>query len=343
MENSASLVPIFFIGLLVGGLSCMAVQGGLLAATISQRTEERLKNNLKKQGHAFPILIFLLAKLIAYTVLGFFLGWFGSLFQLSLQAQIVLQLFVALFMIGTAFNLLNVHPIFRYFIIQPPKVLTRFVRKESKSKDLFAPALLGALTVFIPCGTTQGVMALSIASANPISGAFILFAFTLGTSPVFFVLGYFATKLGDILNKRFAKVAATAILLIAVFNINNAIALTGSSFTLENLGKNIQCAISFCERQVQGAVADGKVEITIGEGGYTPSEISVRAGSLVSLKLVNNGGGGCAAAFTIPTLNIQKVVTPGNEAEIEFQAPEEIGEIPFMCSMGMYRGRIRVI
>src|SRR5712691_6491817 len=122
-------------------------------------------------------------------------------------------------MIGTAFNILNVHPIFRYFIIQPPKFLTRLVRKQSKSQAMFAPALLGAFTIFIPCGTTQAMMALAVASGKPLLGAAILFAFVLGTSPVFFVLGYFATKLGDAMHQKFMRYAAYAIIILALFNL----------------------------------------------------------------------------------------------------------------------------
>ena len=112
-----------------------------------------------------------------------------------------MQILVGIFMLGTALNLLDVHPIFRYFVIQPPKFLTRLVRKQSKSThfakasrveaDMFAPAILGALTIFIPCGTTQAMMALAIGSGSPFLGASVLFAFVLGTSPVFFILGYF--------------------------------------------------------------------------------------------------------------------------------------------------------
>src|SRR5882724_12111998 len=195
--GNINLIGIFLTGLITGGLTCMAVQGGLLAATIAQREEERLKEKTKQSGNALPIIAFLIAKLVAYTILGFLLGLFGSAFQLSFTAKTIMQVAVAIFMIGTALNILNVHPIFRYFAIQPPKFLTRLVRKQSKRSDLFAPILLGAFTVFIPCGITQAMMALSIASGKPLTGAAILFAFILGTSPVFFLLGYFTMRAGD--------------------------------------------------------------------------------------------------------------------------------------------------
>ena len=187
--TQVNLISVFLTGLLTGGLTCLAVQGGLLAATLAQREEQKLKEKTVSSGNAIPILSFLLSKLLAYTILGMLLGWLGSLFTLSLSAMGIITIVVGVFMIGTALNMLNVHPIFRYFVIQPPRFLTRFVRKQSKSSDLFAPAIVGSLTVFIPCGTTQAMMALAIASANPWLGTLIMFSFVLGTSPVFLLSG----------------------------------------------------------------------------------------------------------------------------------------------------------
>ncbi len=350
--GNTGLIGIFLTGLITGGLTCLAVQGGLLAATIAQREEERLKEKVTK-GNAIPILSFLLAKLAAYTVLGFLLGWLGSAFQLSLSARTILQFVIAGFMIGTALNILEVHPIFRYFVIQPPRFLTRLVRKQSKSQDMFAPALLGAFTVFIPCGTTQAMMALAIASGNPLYGAAILFVFVLGTSPVFFLLGYFATKLGDAMHQQFMKFAAYAIIVLAVFNANNALALTGSNFTLDNMWNGFWCTVSFCDsspiQTTQAASRQGsekatnEATINIEAAGYNPNNVTVKAGSQVTLHLINSGGGGCTQSFVIPKLGLSKIVPLGNSDTLRFTAPSEPGNIAFMCGMGMYRGVINVI
>jgi len=346
--GDTNLITIFTTGLFVGGLSCMAVQGGLLAATLAQREEERLKEKVTK-GQALPILSFIIAKLVAYTFLGLLLGLLGSAFQLSLTAKIVMQFAVAIFMVGTAMNILNVHPIFRYFVIQPPRFLARLVRKQSKSNDVFAPAILGAFTVFIPCGTTQAIMALAIASGNPLSGAAIMFAFILGTSPIFFLLGYFATRLGDAMQQKFMKFAAFAIILLALFNINNAIALTGSNLTLDSIGKDAWCIFSYCENNqavgntnAQSAPVNDAA-IAIGSTGYSPDNLTVKTGTKVTLHLKNTGGQGCTQAFTIPSLGIQRVVPLGQSDTVTFNAPSQPGPVAFMCSMGMYRGTINVI
>lgn len=331
MEQS-NLLVIFLTGLITGGLTCLAVQGGLLASTIAEREQERLTEGVKK-GNAKPILFFIAAKLVAYTVLGFLLGWFGSVFQLSVKAQAIMHFAVAIFMIGTALNLLNVHPLFRYFAIQPPKFLTRMVRNQSKSKDVFAPVLLGAFTIFIPCGTTQAMMALSIASGSPLYGAAVLFAFVLGTSPLFFILGYFATKLGDAYQKKFFKVAAVAIILLALYNLKGALVLSGANLDLSPESETTTSVTS----------ENSEFTIQINSSGYSPKSLSVKAGEKVRLNIKNKNAYTCAQSFTIPKLGIQKVVAPGEESVIEFIAPSEPGKLIFSCSMGMYTGVINIL
>lgn len=346
-----NLIAIFLTGLLTGGLTCLAVQGGLLASTIAQREEERMKEKLKdrlKEGHAMPILSFLSAKLVAYTLLGFLLGALGSFFKLSITAQVVLQIAVSLFMVGTALALVDAHPFFRYFIIQPPKFLTRRVRSQSKSGNIFAPAILGAFTIFIPCGTTQAMMALAVATGNPLFGAAVMFAFILGTSPVFFILGYFAARLSDTLHKKFLKFAAWAIILLAVFNINNAAALAGSQVTLGGLAKASFCSVAYCGGQEEKAATENQPVVSeqtieISNYGYSPKNFSVKAGSQVKINLVNKDGWSCAQAFTIRKFGIQKIVRPGQTETVSFTAPDKPQQITFSCSMGMYQGVINVV
>jgi len=362
VPSAINLWAIFLTGLFVGGLSCLAVQGGLLAATIAQNEssaatsdteamavkkamadkEEKFKKEVIKTGNALPILAFLSTKLIAYTIFGFLLGLLGSVVQLSLTFKVVMQFAVVIFMLGTALNILNVHPIFRFFVIQPPKFLTRIVRNQSKSKSIFAPAILGAFTVFIPCGTTQAMMVLSIGSGNPFLGAAVLFAFILGTSPLFFILGYFATKLGDKLHRSFMRIAAVALIVLALFNLNNALRLTGSKFTTDSIWKVFATETKTAE-STKNSDAVSEITITLDDKGYFPNSFTVNKGSYVTMHLVNSGGRGCIQGFTIPQFGIQKVVRFGTSDTVSFLAPKETGEIAFMCSMGMYRGTIEVI
>lgn len=314
----------------------MAVQGGLLATTIAQQ-----EGNSK----AWPIVSFLAAKLVAYTLLGALLGWVGSLFQFSLTLQVVLMIAVSVFMIGTALALLEVHPVFRFFILEPPRFLRRLVRQQSKQGSLLAPATLGAFTIFIPCGTTQAMMALAIASGNPLWGALILATFVLGTSPLFFFVGYSMEWLKNRLGSRFGAVAATVIFALAGWNINGAAALLGSPVTIQSVATDAYCTITFCDAPAYASsrVVTDIVNITIGSNGYTVDNPVIPAGRRVRIKLANMSGGGCTQAFTIPRFGIQKIVPLGGKDEIEFTAPKEPGELAFTCSMGMFGGKLYVV
>src|SRR3989338_2610971 len=320
------ITTIFITGLFAGGLTCLAVQGGLLVSSITQQEEDKLSH----LSHIVPIMSFLITRLIAYTLLGILLGLLGSVAQLSLSTKIFLQFAVGIFMVGTALNLLQVHPIFRYFVIQPPKFLTRIVRNQSKSKTVFGPALLGATTVLIPCGATQAMMAYAVTTGSPLGGAITMFTFILGTSPLFFLMGYLAKKLGSSLSLGFNKLAAGAIILVAFYNISGALALDVNGFTLGKVLTNITCTISFCDsNQVAGATTDSNIvkeaTIFITQSGYRtqPETVNVKAGSKVKFNIVNQGGGGCIQAFTIPKLNIQSVISIGNSDSVEFTAPSD--------------------
>jgi len=119
---------IFLTGLTVGGLTCLAVQGGLLASVIAAKEEDEVEKGINKRNTVVPTLAFLATKLIAYTAFGFLLGAFGVAIGISQSAQIIMQFVAGLYMVAVALNLLNIHPIFRYAVIQPPKFLTRRVR-----------------------------------------------------------------------------------------------------------------------------------------------------------------------------------------------------------------------
>jgi sulfite exporter TauE/SafE len=365
MIGDLNLLGIFITGLLAGGISCMAVQGGLLATTLagqasfssSLRRQRLVSKTIDPGNHLderldrsgiLSIVSFLLTRLLAYTVLGVILGWLGEMLQLSLQVQVGLMILVGIFMLGTALNMLQVHPVFRYFVIQPPHFLMRFVRKRSKSTEVFAPAVLGAFTVLIPCGVTQAMMALAVATASPLLGGLVMFVFILGTSPLFFVLGYLTVRLSEAMRILFTKFAAAVIILLAVYTLNNAVALTGSFWTLQHIIYDSYCVVSFCEDSHvfmgnSRMMPVAQETIIFGENGYTPKKFAVRAGSEVTLHLQNQGAGGCVQSFTIPSLNIQKVVPWGNSATVTFTAPKEIGRISFMCNAGLYAGEIEVI
>lgn len=328
---------IFTTGLLAGGLTCMAVQGGLLTTALTREEEEHPKGS-----RAMGVAAFLVTKLISHAILGALLGWAGSVIGITPRMQAIGIGLVSIFMIGTALSFLDVHPIFRYFVIQPPRMLTRYIRSTAKSGSIFAPALIGLFSVFIPCGTTQAMMALAASTGNPWWGMAVLSVFVIGTAPLFFALGVSIDLIKATLKEKFGVVAATLVLILAVVNFNAALTLYGSPVTIAGITKSVFCTVTFCPKGANNQAPTTTPIISFWLNGYQVDNPFIPKGQEISLTLTNNEGRGCVQAFTIPALGIQEVVPVGQEKTVTFTAPEAPGELAFSCSMGMYGGTFYV-
>ncbi len=344
----------FITGLTTGGLSCLAVQGGLLASSLANQIERDLLNAppapIKKgkrparptrPSTALPILLFLAAKLVAYTLLGFLLGWLGSFLTFDPITRAVLMVAIALFMVGNGLRMLNVHPFFRNFVIEPPKFITRAIRKTAKGTDTAtplrgagqAPLFLGALTVFIPCGVTQTIMAAALGLGDPLSAALLMFAFTLGTSPVFFLVAYFTTQIGASLEKHFMRFVAIVILFLGLVTFDNALNLLGMPSVTSLLTTQQAPAPSSAE-------ASDNLTLRAENRGYNPARLAAQADVPVTLNIVTDNTTSCARDFVIPAIKYY-ILLPVTGAEIVQIPPQPAGTtMRFTCSMGMYTGLI---
>lgn len=320
----------FLTGLTTGGISCLAVQGGLLASSVS-----------KKES----IGMFLFAKLVGHILLGFLLGAVGSTLLLSPKIFGFVQIGAGLFMLATAARIADLHPIFRYAVIQPPRWSYKLLRRISRDESSFAPAALGFFTVLMPCGVTQAMMAIAVASGSPFFGASIMAAFVLGTSPIFFFLGAAVTKL--LARSSFAYVAAGIVTIFALLSLNGGIALTGSFYTFGNIAR--AATIDLDELIAMGGRdasigPDGKqhAAIDVTSAGYASSTQILKRGVPVRLRLRTDNVRGCTRAFTIPDYGVVKSLPQTGEETVEF-TPMRSGQLAYTCSMGMYGGYFTVV
>lgn len=347
---------VFLTGLTTGGLSCLAMQGGLLASIIANQKERELeKKTVQTTTFSFdqldwlPVCLFLATKLIAHTLLGFLLGWLGSRIEFSLTLRLLFQAFAAFFMLATAGNLLELHPVFRYVVFQPPKFLQKIVRNSTKSSALFTPAVLGMLTIFIPCGVTQAMEVLAVSSGNPISGAAIMFTFVLGTSPIFGFVGVATAKLSEAFTKNFMKIAAATLIFLGLSSLNGILVVLDSPLTFEKLSQPIVSFFSpkqnFSDQMDTVATPiEGvqQIRIFVGTNGYTPNRVRVYAGVPVQLTVQTQNSYSCANSFILRAFKISLELAPNDIQTVTF-TPTQKGTYQFTCSMGMYTGTLEVI
>jgi uncharacterized protein len=391
----------FITGLTAGGLSCFAVQGGLLTASIAQRVEAdaaasvatsqrspaaqpkpapqrsaapqrspggQRSTVIKKKaapapfqaGMIQPIMLFMLAKLVAYTLLGFLLGALGSMFTFSPFLKGAIQVAIGVFLVGNALRMFNVHPIFRYFSFEPPSSVTRFIRQKSKNGDRWAtPLFMGALTILIPCGVTQAMMAVAIGTGSAMLGAVIMFAFVVGTMPTFVGISWIATSVGGMFQKYFYPAVAVIVLGLGLYAVNGGLTLMGSPVSYSKFSQALGVGqVSAAEpagapqgispvpgltsaRSAPAASAPsaGKVaQINVANSGYSPEVLALPAGQEIELHLVSNNTHSCSRAFVIPALDIQALLPETGEKVVTIPAQAAGTTIDFMCSMGMYTG-----
>jgi sulfite exporter TauE/SafE len=361
-KDSATMSQImvaFVTGLTTGGLSCLAVQGGLLAGTLAHQIEEdytqqavQRKPNKKnktqiqtpvRSNTALPILLFLGAKIIAYTLLGALLGLLGSYLSLSPATRAIMMITIGIFMVGNALRMFDVHPIFRYFSFEPPKFIRRYIRRTAKGTDTMTPLFLGFLTVFIPCGITQAMMAAALGTGSALMGAALMFAFTLGTSPVFFLIAYLTTELGSRMEKYFMRFVAAVVLVLGLVTVNGGLNILGSPLSFQNMTRSLVPSADASASQTGSAspvAANGELILQVENDGYFPQTLKAPAARDVTLNLVTNKTYSCSRDFVIPALNFYQLLPDTGTVQVSIPAQAKGSKLYFTCSMGMYTGQI---
>ncbi len=365
------LLIAFITGLTTGGLSCLAVQGGLLTTALAPQvappeTQSRKGSKRKKRPAqspaaksqpaqtpvespgALPILLFLAAKLVAYTLLGLLLGALGSMLQLTPLIRALLLIAIGIFMVGNGLRMLNVHSIFRYFVFEPPAAVTRYLRRKAKTAgasetDAATPLILGALTVLIPCGVTQAMMALAMGTGNALQAAGLMASFTLGSSIVFFFVVYLATRLGSLLERNFARAVAVVLLVLGLISVDSGLNLAGAPFSLAQLTQAADApAVTStpATAPVAESNATNELQITVLNNGYRPAKLSARADVPTRLTFVSENVRSCSLALVIPEMRVEELLPSTGEFTVEIP-PQPAGKVlRYSCSMGMYSGQI---
>lgn len=324
-------------GLTTGGLTCMAVQGGLLLGILAKRDSEPTTPGSSWSRLIAPVGAFLIAKIFVYTLLGLALGLLGAKLKLSTTVSVWLQSIAGAFIIITGLRIIWPGWL-PWLAITPPASVRRYLRRQGKSDSWFAPAFLGLLTVLIPCGTTIAMETSAVATGNPWQAALILFAFTLGTAPLFFVFGVLAKRLAAV-QQKLVWVTATIVLALGLSTVNGALVMVDSPYSFQN---ELAAARAVFGLTSESTAAATNITINVLADGYEPNAVTVPAGTPVRLALKAAARLGCTSIFRIPKLNVEEELIAGQTTTVVVTAPTP-GRYTFTCGMGMYTGTIEAV
>lgn len=314
-NNFYSLPVVFLVGITAGVSTCMALVGGLVLG-ISAASPQKFKTHL----------FFNLGRIIAFFVFGAIIGFTGSLFQLSPAVLGFLTMVVGGVMLLLGLQLTGIFPAVRTITL--PRL--RFLGGKEQS-----PAILGALTFFLPCGFTQAMQLFAISSGSALTGALTMGVFALGTAPGLLGIGSLASVVKGVFGRLFFKTAGLIVLLLAIFNLSNGYNLTG--WNLSGIFSTIFLVPSETITVTNGIQI---VNMTQDGSGYHPNNFIIKKGVPVKWVINSLDARNCAASIVMSKYNIRRILRPG-ENIIEF-TPIETGDIKFSCSMGMYWGVFNV-
>ncbi|GAA0793393.1 urease accessory protein UreH domain-containing protein [Spirilliplanes yamanashiensis] len=350
-----SLTAVLITGLFAGGISCAAVQGGLLAGLVARQhphtasaaspTRSRSADRRTRTADdLLPVTAFLAGKLASHTMLGALLGAVGAAVQLSPTARAWMQISAGAVIVAFGLAQLGVGP-FRRLTVTPPTSWLRLVRGRARSEAAFAPAVLGFATVLVPCGVTVSVQALALASGSAGRGALIMAVFVLGTAPLFALLGYAARRAVGAWHGRLAAATGLVLLATGLFTVNGGLTVVDSPLAARNwqIGPDRDTA-SAPAPATASTGADGRQEIVVvaDAESYQPETVTARAGVPTTLVVRAQGARGCVRAFVIESMNRQWTLPTNGDTRIDLGvlAP---GDLLYSCAMGMYSGQITAV
>src|SRR3989344_2256286 len=330
-NNNFGLLVALVVGLVAGISTCMALIGGLVLGIAARHADLHPEASAAEKFR--PHLFVNLGRILGFAVLGGLIGLVGSALQPSNNFLGIMTMFVGAVMIFLGLKLIEIFPILKDKSITLPKSISKLlgIHRDDREYSHKGAFWAGALTFFLPCGFTQAMQLYAVSTGSFLSGALIMSLFALGTAPGLLGIAGLTSVLNGKKAKLFFMTAGLAVIFLGWFNVSNASNII--HFHLQTPGNAAGNAVTNNQAQ--------EVRMNQDASGYKPNYSTVKKGQLVRWIINSTNPYTCASSLVVPSYGISRSLTKG-ENVIEF-TPTQAGEIPFSCSMGMYRGKFVVV
>lgn len=329
LGEKAGLGAALLVGLVAGISTCMALIGGLVLGLSARHAELHPEASAVQKFR--PHLFFNLGRIGGFFLLGGLIGLLGATFKPSGNLLGIMTIVIGGTMLFLGLKLLGIFPVLQNKNFVLPGFIARSLglQKEVKEYSHRRAVVLGAATFFLPCGFTQAMQLYAVSTGSFWLGGLAMSLFAFGTSFGLLGIGGLSSVMKGKAAKLFFSTVGVAVILFGIFNIANASQLFSSTSVSQPLSS----------QPVNGQVQE--IRMTQDYSGYRPNVLTVKKGIPVKWIINSTNNFTCAASIVMPKFGISKYLQKG-ENVIEF-TPTETGEIPFSCSMGMYRGKFIVV
>lgn len=330
----AGLGGVFIVGLLASLSSCLALVGGLLlsvSATYAQATQGQ-----SVQSRMTPLLQFNVGRLISYIILGGMVGVIGKGLTLSTTSTGLVTVVLAIVMLSMGLSLLRILPKNICKIPLPGSWVQR-LRRFSTSKNPAMPLMLGAATFFVPCGFTQSMQLLALASGSFAAGAMIMGTFALGTLPALLGISYLSSVAEGRSGQLFIRFAGAVVVLLGFLNLQGGLILSGVNIpefqrpVLASTDPNV--SVNEKGQQI--------ISLQVRNSGYSPASVTIDPNRETWIYAsAADRPSGCASMLTAPAYNLSTPVQQGDNWLGPIKNPTK--DFLISCSMGMLRTNVHV-
>lgn len=330
------------VGLVAGFSTCMALIGGLVLA-ISARHSELHPEATRLQKFR-PHIFFNLGRIIGFAFFGGIIGLIGSAFQLSGSVLGLLTIVVGVVMVLLGLKLVEIFPALKYKTIALPKFISRLlgIKKENKEYSHRSSFTAGALTFFLPCGFTQSMQLLAVATGSFQNGALVMGLFALGTAPGLLGIGGLSSVFKGQKARMFFAVAGLAVVILGSFNVLSGLQLVSWSAGKFAYSQNSDKSQIATDAETNKEVRIIKTTYTR-SSGFMPKTLEVKAGDKIRIEVdAKDSAYGCMSTIGIPRLfNKMQLIEGGKVIVMEFTTKNK-GRFPITCAMGIPHGELIV-
>jgi sulfite exporter TauE/SafE/copper chaperone CopZ len=321
---------ILFAAGLITSLHCIAMCGGInLSQCVSYNFGE---DHPGKMARMKPSLMYNAGRVVSYTILGGIVGALGSVISFSGVMKGIIAILSGVFMVIMGLNMLNIFPWLRKFNPRMPRFFGNKIHNNNGKHDPFYVGLLNGL---MPCGPLQAMQIYALGTGSALAGATSMLFFSLGTLPLMFGFGVISSFLSGKFTHRMMKVSAMLVMILGIIMLNRGLNLSGINLS----GAVYAASATSNVAQIEGGTQT--VTTKLEQGKYAP--IIVQKGLPVkwTISAASSDINGCNETLAIPKFGITQKLVPGNNL-IEF-TPDESGNIPYTCWMGMISSNIKVV
>ena len=337
LTTGVSYGLIFVIGLMTS-VHCVAMCGGInLTQCLPSVADVPVSPQASRKAALKSSILYNSGRVLSYTVLGGLIGAAGQALSFDEGLRGGITLAAGLWMVLMGLNLSGAVSWTRKLM---PRLPAFHGKGTQGGKSARRPLVVGLLNGFMPCGPLQTMQIYALGTGSFTAGALSMLAFSLGTVPLMFGLGFFSGVFGRRSSQRWLSFSAALVIALGVVMMGRGMSLAGislkpgiSALELQNLEDYGSVAV----------VGNGVqyVEIQLSPGYYEPIVVQRGIPVKFNIKAEPKALNGCNDAIQIPAYQIQMPLKPGDNW-IEF-FPEKAGVVPFSCWMGMIRSEILVV